>query len=42
MRTYDIYARFTVQAESHDDALDKWDEDKAVFREWTDIIEVME
>ena len=42
MKTYDIYARYTVKAESHDDALNRWDAGEAAFQEWVDVIEVDE
>ena len=40
MPLFDIYAKFTVDADNEDDALDKWDEGKAVFQEFEQIVEV--
>lgn len=39
-RLFDIYAKFTVRARDEEHALELWDQDKAVFQEFEDIIEV--
>lgn len=40
VKMFDIYVKYSVQAENEDEALDKWDEGKAVFQEFEDIVEV--
>lgn len=40
-KIFDIYVRYSVKAENEDAALDKWDEGKAVFQEFEQIVEVL-
>ena len=40
-KIFDIYVRLSVKAENEDAAYDAWDNDEAVFQEFTDIVEVL-
>jgi len=38
---FDIYVRYSVKAENQEAAYDAWDDGKAVFQEFIDILEVL-
>lgn len=40
-KVFDIYVRYSVKANTPDEVYDAWDDGKAVFQEFTDIIEVL-
>lgn len=39
-RLFDIYVRYSVKAKDADHALDLWDDGKAAFQEFEDVVEV--